>query len=138
LSRRARILVLCGLAVVTALLAVAPRPFSTPFRRLANYRSDGPNPLWDARPPLDSAAIRKAGELIPHGATYWIYGPGGQYVHDLQGAGLLFFPALAVGSPKQAQYVFSYEQPRLLPQGVRAARVWQVGPRIYLVKLAAL
>jgi hypothetical protein len=136
LSRRARILVVCGLALVTALLAVAPRPLSSPIRRLANYRADGPDPLWDTRPALDGAAIRRAGELIPDGSTYWIYGPGGQWVHDLQGAGFVFFPtALPVGRASQAEYVFSYERQRLLPPGLRASRVWRVGPRIFLVKV---
>jgi hypothetical protein len=136
LSRRARILVVCALVAVTALLAVAPRPLSSPIAKLANYDADGPDPIWDVRPPLNGAAIRRAGELIPDGTTYWIYGPKEQYVHDLLGAGFVFFPtALAVAHPEDAQYVFSYEQGGPLPAGLRAERIWTVGPRIYLVKL---
>ena len=136
MSRRARILVVCALAAITTILAVAPRPLSSPIRKLANYKANGADPLWDARPVLDGAAIRRAGELIPDGTTYWIYGPGGQYVHDLQGAGFVFFPtALAVGTAREAEYVFSYQRSRLLPAGLVPRRVWQVGDRIFLVRV---
>ena len=45
-------------------------------------------------------------------------------------------PALPVAWPEQAEWVFSYQTARRLPPGLRAGRIYPVGPRIYLVKVA--
>jgi hypothetical protein len=139
LSLRARAALVAALALLTLGLAVAPGRLGSPIRRLANYRADTADPIYNW--PLDPQAIRKAAAILPNSeqTTYYIHTrPEPQLGHDLIGAGLLFFlPAHAVASPEQAQWVLSYEAPTLLPRGVRAQRVYPVGRRIYLVRVRA-
>ncbi|MDX6507988.1 MAG: hypothetical protein QOG06_2632 [Gaiellaceae bacterium] len=137
LSLRARGALLTALTLAITVLAVAPGRLGTPIRRLANYRADTRDPIYNA--PLDAAAIRRAGELIPNSRreTYYIYTrPEPQLGHDLIGAGLLFFlPALAVPDPKDARWVLSYEAPTLLPRGLRPQRTYRLGRKVFLVRI---
>lgn len=137
LPLRARLGLVGLLGLVTIAVALAPGRLSAPVRRLANYRADTRDPIYNA--PLDPRAIRRAGAILPDSrhATYYIHTrPEPQLGHDLIGAGLLFFlPALPVPSPREAQWVLSYEAPTLLPKGVRAGKTYRVGDRIYLVRL---
>jgi hypothetical protein len=125
------------LTLLTVGVALAPGRLSAPIRRLANYRADTRDPIYNA--PLDARAIRRAGALLPNsrGTTYYIHTrPEPQLGHDLIGAGLLFFlPAVPVPSPFEAQWVLSYEAPSLLPKGLRAEREYTVGKRIYLIRV---
>jgi hypothetical protein len=137
LSLRARGALLAACALVTTGLALAPGRLGAPVRRLANYRADSRDPIYNA--PIDPAAIRKAGALIPNSRreTYYIHTrPEPQLGHDLIGAGLLFFlPALAVPDPKDVRWILSYEAPSLVPRGVRAGRSYRLGPKIFLVRV---
>jgi hypothetical protein len=138
LSLRARGVLLAACALVTVGLALAPGRLGAPIRRLANYRPDTRDPIYNA--PVDAAAIRRAGALIPNSSreTYYIHTrPEPQLGHDLIGAGLLFFlPALAVPDPKDARWILSYEAPSLVPRGVGAGHTYRLGPRIFLVRVA--
>jgi len=137
LPTRARGALLGACALVTVGLAVAPGRLGAPIRRLANYRADTRDPIYNA--PVDAAAIRQAGALIPNSRreTYYIYTrPDPQLGHDLIGAGLLFFlPALAVPHPHDARWILSYEAPSLVPRGVRAGRTYRLGSNIFLVRV---
>jgi hypothetical protein len=137
LPLRARAALVGALALVTLGLALAPRPLSSPIRRLANYRADSREPIYNAT--IDARAIRRAGAILPNSdrVTYYIHTrPEPQLGHDLIGAGLLFFlPARAVPSPREAGWVLSYEAGSLLPPGLRAERTYEVGRRIYLVRV---
>ena len=125
------------LTLLTVGVALAPGRLSSPIRKLANYRADTRDPIYNY--PLDPRAIRRAAAILPNSrhATYYIHTrPVPQLGHDLIGAGLLFFlPAVPVPSPRQAQWVLSYAAPTLLPKGVRAARTYPLGHRIYLIRL---
>lgn len=137
LSIRVRGALVALVALATLGAAVAPGRVGSPVRRLANYRPDTRDPIYNAH--VDARAIRRAGDLLstaPH-ATYFIYtGPYPQLGHDLIGAGLLFFtPARAVHDVRDAQWVLSYEAPRLVPRGVRARSVQTLGPHIFLVRI---
>jgi hypothetical protein len=120
-----------------AALAVAPRPLSTPIRKLANYRADTRDPIYNAA--VDGGALRRAGAILPDSSstTYYIQTrPAPQLGHDLIGATLLFFlPARPVPSPREARWVFSYQAPSLLPRGVRALHTYDLGNRVYLVRV---
>src|SRR5919202_5542645 len=137
LPLRARAAILALLALGTLGLALAPRPLSSPIRKLANYRADSREPIYNW--PLDARAIRRAGAIMPNSdrVTYYIHTrPEPQLGHDLIGAGLLFFlPARAVPSPREAGWVLSYEAATLLPKGLRAERTYALGRRIYLVRV---
>jgi hypothetical protein len=137
LSVRARAAIVALLVLVTVAIVLAPNPLSSPIRRLANYRADTRDPIYNA--PLDPQAIRRAGALLPDslGVTYYIHTrPEPQLGHDLIGAGLLFFlPAVPVPSPFEAQWILSYDATTLLPRGVRAERTYRVGRRIYLIRV---
>jgi hypothetical protein len=137
LSLRVRATLLAALALITLCLAVAPGRLGAPIRKLANYRPNTADPIYNW--PLDARAIRRAGEILPDSdrVTYYIHTrPQPQLGHDLIGAGLLFFlPALAVPDPREAQWVLSYEAPRLVPPGLRPIHVYPLGKRIFLVRV---
>ena len=137
LSLRVRLGLVALLVLLTVGVAVAPGRLSAPIRRLANYRGDTRDPIYNA--PLDARAIRRAGALLPdsRSVTYYIHTrPEPQLGHDLIGAGLLFFlPAVPVPSPREAQWILSYDAATLLPSGVRAERTYRVGRRIYLIRV---
>ena len=137
LSLRARLALVALLTLLTVGIALAPGRLSSPIRKLANYRADTRDPIYNY--PLDARAIRRAAAILPNSksTTYYIHtGPVPQLGHDLIGAGLLFFlPAVPVPSPREARWVLSYDAPTLLPKGVRAARTYTVGPRIYVIRL---
>jgi hypothetical protein len=137
LPLRARLGLVALLTLLTVAVALAPGRISSPIRRLANYRADTRDPIYNA--PLDAQAIRRAGALLPNsqGVTYYIHTrPEPQLGHDLIGAGLLFFlPAVPVPSPREAQWILSYQAPTRLPKGVRAERSYTVGKRIYLIRV---
>ena len=125
------------LALATAALAALPEPLSGPIRRVAEYDAAGPDPLWDAD--VDGAAIRRAGRLLPDDTTYYVHASRADPVlfGNLKAAGQLFlFPALPVRGVEQARWVLSYRAARLLPTGVRARRVFRLGDRIFLVRVA--
>jgi hypothetical protein len=137
LSPRARGVLLAALTVATIGLALAPGRLGAPVRRLANYDADTRDPIYNA--PIDAAAIRRVGALIPNSRreTYYIHTrPEPQLGHDLIGAALLFLlPALAVPDPQDARWILSYEAPSLVPRGVRAERTYRLGRRIFLVRV---
>ena len=137
LSPRARLGLVALLALLTLAVALTPGRLSGPIRRLANYRADTRDPIYNA--PVDRRAIRRAGAILPdsRGVTYYIHTrPEPQLGHDLIGAGLLFFlPAVPVPSPREAQWVLSYDAPTRLPKGVRGERTYRVGKRIYLIRV---
>ena len=137
LSLRARAALVASLALLTVGVALAPGRLSAPIRRLANYRADTRDPIYNAQ--IDGAAIRRAGALLPNSrsVTYYIHTrPEPQLGHDLIGAGLLFFlPAVPVPSPFEAQWILSYDAATRLPRGVRAERTYRVGRRIYLIRV---
>jgi len=124
-----------------ALLAVGgllvPSPANSPLGRLANVDRDGPDPLWDT--PVDGAAVRRAGELLPDDARYLLWAPGASPL--LQGnlkaaTQLMLAPALPVQDPAAAQWVLSYRASPALPPGLRAGEPLSVGRGVFLVRLA--
>jgi hypothetical protein len=137
LPLRARLGLVGLLTLLTVAVALAPGRLSAPVRRLANYRADTRDPIYNA--PLDARAIRRAGAILPNSGrvTYYIHTrPEPQLGHDLIGAGLLFFlPAVPVPGPRHAQWVLSYEAPSRLPQGVRGTKTYRLGDRIYLIRV---
>jgi hypothetical protein len=137
LPLRLRLGLVALLTLLTVGVALAPGRLSGPVRRLANYRADTRDPIYNA--PLDPLAIRRAGAILPNSrsVTYYIHTrPEPQLGHDLIGAGLLFFlPAVPVPSPRKAQWILSYDAATRLPKGVRAERSYTVGKRIYLIRV---
>jgi len=119
--------VTCG----TALAATVPG-LKGPLSRLANYRADSADPIWD-QPGTNGAALRTAAKLLPDDTTYFVWP---RDVHDLDGAGfLLFTPAVPVSDPGEARWVLSYRQLPLVPPGVRPVRVRRLAPGIALVEV---
>jgi hypothetical protein len=137
---KARALIVLAVGCAAALAATVPR-LDGPVSRLANYRADSADPIWDNRgsPPTDGAALRRAGKLLPGDATYYLDVapdvPG--LAHDVEGAARLFFaPALPVLRPADAGWVLSYRARPFLPPGLRAERVYRVGAGVSLVRVS--
>jgi hypothetical protein len=118
-------------------LAFAPRPLSSPIRKVANYRADSREPIYNV--PLDGSALRRAGKIVSaSGAVpYYIHTrPEPQLGHDLIGATLLFFlPARPVPNPRDAEWVLDYQAPTRLPPGVWAVRAYDLGHGIFLFRV---
>jgi hypothetical protein len=137
LSLRARTILVVSLSLLTLATAFAPGRIGSPIRKLANYRADTADPIYNW--PLDPRAIRRAGAILPNAGrpSYYIHTrPEPQLGHDLIGAAHLFFvPAHPVPIPREARWVLSYEAPTLLPPGLRAERIYPVGKRIFLVRV---
>ncbi len=140
---RARLLL--GLAIAGGVAALAAAPaLDGPISRLANYESDGPDPIWDV-PGIDSAALRRAGELLPDDARYFLFTPpAGQDApyestlragNVLAGAFLFLAPAAQVRLPADADWVLSYQAPTLVPPGLRAERTVALGEGVFLVRV---
>src|SRR5262245_24014549 len=92
---KARAVVVLVVACAATLAATVPH-LDGPVSRVAKYDADTGDPVWDNRgsPPTDGAALRRAGVILPGGATYYVDvadGPPG-LAHDVVGAASLFFP----------------------------------------------
>lgn len=137
LSLRARVLLVAGLALLTGLLAAAPRPLSGPIARVAGYRPDPPGPIWNT--PIDDAAIAKAAAFVPRDGTYILVDGSAAKAgfsrsvlhHDLVGSSFLhLLPAVPAVHLRDAGWAIVYDQP--LPKGRVVARL---GPHVTLVRL---
>jgi hypothetical protein len=129
-----RLVILAVLTVATAAIAAAPHPLSSPIAKLANYRADTGDPIYDTT--VDAAALRRAAAVLPDRTTYLIWDDpsNAQLDENLHGAtALLFTPALPVSAPDRASWVLSYDAPTLLPKGLEPVRVTRLGPGIALV-----
>jgi hypothetical protein len=122
------------LALAVALLAFLVVPgLSWPVSKLAAYEADGPEPIYDAR--VDDGALRRAGELVPDGARYFLHTPhvSPLLAGNLKAAAQLYLsPALPVRDPQAASWVLRYGGPGL-PAGVRADTRIRLGPGIEVV-----
>lgn len=106
-NARAALLVACA-AVATALTLV-PHPSSSPLGRVASIDGDGPDPTYDA--PLDAAAMRRAGAIVPDDGTYAIVAPDASPLlqGNLKAAAQLFLaPALPLQDVREAEWVLIY------------------------------
>ena len=127
---RRELVVLGALALAALLLAVVPG-LNTPASRVGSYDADGPDPRYDA--PLDGAAIRRAGELVPDGATYIVHAPDASplLAGNLKAAAQLFLaPALPVLDARLAEWVVAYDAGGTLPAGLETRRAERLGDHL--------
>jgi hypothetical protein len=109
LSRAARAALLAACTLTVLGLAIVPRPSDAPLGRLANVEGDGPDPRFDA--PLDAAALRRAGRLVPDDETYLAAAPGADPLlqGNLKAAAQLYLaPSMPVQSLQRAEWVLAY------------------------------
>lgn len=126
-AARAALVAVCSLVVVV--LALVPNPSDSPFGRLANVDGDGSDPRFDA--PLDAAALRRAGRIVPDDATYLAAAPGADPLlqGNLKAAAQLYLaPSLPVQDLNRAEWVLAYLD---VHPGVAATRL---GPKLWLVR----
>ena len=129
---RREVALLLALAAAALLLALVPG-LNWPVSQLAAYDGDGPDPRYDAQ--VDAAAIRRAGELVPDGTTYYLYTPNATALlaGNVKAAAQLFLsPALPVRDPRAARWIFRYGG-NDLPPGVRAEVTTELAPGIAVV-----
>jgi hypothetical protein len=120
-----------------ALVAAAPVPrFHDLFRQVVRPHAETPDPLYSA--PVDGRALRRAGDLLPDDATYYLQigRLPGLLPFNVRGAANLFFtPAVQVRDASQAGWVLSYRAPAPIPAGLRAVRTTRLGDGIYLLEV---
>jgi hypothetical protein len=129
LSAAARAALVVACTLVAAGFALVPDPERSPLGRVAAIDGDGPDPRYDA--PVDGAALRRAAELVPDGATYAIVAPSGSplLVGNLKAAAQLFLaPALPVQDRRRANWLLVYGRPS--PGG----GVRRLGGNLFLVQ----
>lgn len=105
----------------------------------ARYRGDFADPHYDV--PIYGDSLHSAGDILRRaGGTYFVYAPEGAPVllGNINGAFRLWaVPAVPLAySNLRPDWVFSYRTRRLVPPGLRAVRVYRVGPGIRLVRIA--
>ena len=109
MTAAARAALLAACALLVAVLALVPAPSESPLGRVANVEGDGPEPHFDA--PLDAAAIRRAGRIVPDDETYLAAAPGADPLlqGNLKAAAQLYLaPSLPVQDLSRAQWVLAY------------------------------
>lgn len=109
MSRAARAVLLGACTVVVLGLMVVPRPSDSPLGRLVNVEADGPDPRFES--PLDAAALRRAGRLVPDDATYLAAAPDASPLlqGNLKAAAQLYLaPSLPVQDLNEAEWVLAY------------------------------
>ncbi len=104
----------------------------------ARYHGASSHPDYDV--PIDHDSLRAAGDILRRaGGTYYVYVPPGAPVllGNINGALRLWaVPAVPLAWSTHPDWVFSYRTRRLVPPGLRAARVYLVGEGIRLVRVA--
>jgi hypothetical protein len=133
----ARLAIVAAVALLALGGLLVPSPADSPLGRVANVDGDGRDPLWDT--PVDGAAMRRAGELLPDDARYLLWAPAAPPLlqGNLKAAGQLFLaPALPVQDPAAARWVLSYRASPSLPPDLEAGETSRVGPGILLVRIA--
>ena len=137
MTPRARLVLVLAIALAAVAGLLVPSPAGSPLGRLAAVDADGSDPLWDT--PVDGAAVRRAGRLLPDDARYLIWAPGATPL--LQGnlkaaAQLMLAPALPVQDPAAAEWVLSYGASPVVPPGVQAVETVALGNGVFLVRIA--
>jgi hypothetical protein len=133
---RFRIAALLLVAVAAAVVALVPGPLSKPIRKLVKVDSEGPDPRFSA--PIDAAAVRRAGRIVPDDATYFVWARRTDplFQGNLKAATQLFLtPALPVQAPQEARWLLSYRARPPVPPGVRIVERVRLGPEILLARV---
>jgi hypothetical protein len=131
-----RLLAMLVVAVGALAGVLIPSPADSPLGRVASIDGDASEPRWDT--PVDGAAVRRAGELLPDDARYYVWAPGASPLlqGNLKSAAQLFLaPALPVQEATEGEWILSYRASATLPDGVRGAARRSVGPRVVLVRV---
>jgi hypothetical protein len=118
------------------LIAATPVPgFHWLYQHAVRSDADGRDPLYSA--PVDAAALRRAGPLMPEDATYYVHaGPTDLVRQNVGGAARLFLtPAVRMSRPADADWILSHGVANPLPVGLRAARTIRLGERVYLIRV---
>lgn len=137
LARPWRVVVFLTAAALVAGTGLLPGRLSSPVQRLVNVDADTASPIYDI--PVDDAAMRRAGEIVPDDAFFYFSWPSDepQYEHDLNGATHLYFsPAIPVRDPARAEWFLGYLVPPAVPEGRRVVKRFRLGKDVELVRVA--
>jgi hypothetical protein len=109
--------------------------------RLPGYRPQTGDPIYfhfssQAATQVDTAAIRRAGRLVPDGATYFVQAPeSSPSTEDVVLAARLFFlPAVLSRRTDNVGWVLSYRSTSI-PAGLRAIRSYRLDKDLLLVRV---
>lgn len=103
--------------------------------RLAGYTADQKTPAFPRRIPVD--AVQAAGVELRRGETYFVHTSGDslEYTSLLSAARLYIPEAVPVARVGFADAVLSFNAPRVLPSGARAASTKRLGGGLLFIRL---
>lgn len=136
LSWPARVGVFACAGAIVAGTGLLPGRLSSPVDRLVNVEPDTASPIYNV--PVDDAAMRRAGEIVPDDVLYFVTWPEAQpqYEHDLHGAAHMYLsPALPVRDPARAEWVLAYLVPAPVPTGKRVVQRFRLGTDLEVLEV---
>jgi len=111
------------------------------IERLPGYSPQSGDPIYfhfrERHPAhVDTAAIRRAGRLVPNDATYFVQAPpsDANTAGVVLAARLFLLPAAPTRRATTADWILSYGTPSL-PRGLKVARSYRLDDDLRLVKL---
>jgi hypothetical protein len=111
------------------------------IERLPGYSPQTGDPIYfhfrERHPAhVDTAAIRRAGRLVPDDATYFVQAAtsGADASNVVLAARLFLLPAVPTRRAAMADWILSYRSPSL-PRGLKVARSYRLDHDLRLVKL---
>jgi hypothetical protein len=143
---RWRLLLAVGGATAVAVVAVKPGPLLRVFPRYAPVTDHLPGRRLDTSDPIyfhvsserpasvNTAAIRRAGELVPDDAIFYVRAPSSAPSSDevMLAAQLFLLPAIQSRRPDAAGWILSYRAP--LP-AEPSGRVYELDGDLHLTKV---
>lgn len=129
------LLVASSSRVTESVLSTFP-DYAPVLRRLPRYEGQRGDPdLGRLGTQIDAAAIRRAAELVPDDALYYVHAPErfAEGIHRV--AQLNFLPAVAVRRPTDADWVLVFRSPSL-PQGVAELESFALSRDLSLLRVA--
>jgi hypothetical protein len=120
------------------LLRVFPR-YSPAVHHLPGRSLDAGDPIYfhvgyQRAARVDTAAIRRAGELVPNDAIYYVRTPASDPTRGdiVLAAQLFLLPAVQSKNPSAAGWILSYRSPA---PTARARQVYELGPDLRLTEV---
>jgi hypothetical protein len=129
------LLIASSSAVTEAVLSFFPE-YAPVLRLLPRYEAEQGTPdLGRLGAQIDVAEIRRAADIVPDDALYYVHAPE-RFAEDVRRVAQFYFlPAVAVRHPTGADWVLAFRSPSL-PQGLTERESIALSPDLSLIRVA--